>query len=445
MNHGATGAQLKWGHMETLHDALYITGGKPLSGEIHIHTAKNSTLYLMLGALLTAEPVILKDIPKLSDVLILQEMLEHFGAKTRWQDRDLHIDASELFSCEAPYALVSKMRASFVAMGALLGRCGEARISMPGGCAFGPRPVDRHIKAFKQLGAELSEEGGDFYAKRVAPLRGTARFEAPTVGGTQNVILASVLGEGDVIIENAALEPEIADLADMLNGMGADISGAGSSTIRIRGVASLQGTTYRPIPDRIEAGTFMMAIAATRSRVTLRDVNASHLRTVIAKLLDTGVNILEVDNATLLVDATGELMPTEVTATEYPGFPTDLQAPFGAFLATIAGKSTVADSVYPDRFTHVSELARTGVTLELNDDVLTIHGGPMTGARLHAADIRAGGALIVAALAAVGESTITGVQFIARGYENVVERFNQLGGDIRRERVSELATGTFGD
>jgi UDP-N-acetylglucosamine 1-carboxyvinyltransferase len=431
--------------MATLHDALYITGGKPLLGEIHVHTAKNSTLYLMLGALLTPEPVVLKDIPKLSDVLVLQEMLEHFGAKTSWQDRDLHIDASELFSCEAPYALVSKMRASFVAMGALLGRCGEARISMPGGCAFGPRPVDRHIRAFKQLGVELSEEGGDFYARRGAPLRGTASFEAPTVGGTQNVILASVLGEGRVTIENAALEPEIADLADMLNGMGARISGAGTSTIRISGVPSLRGTTYRPIPDRIEAGTFMMAVAATRGRATLRGVNASHLRTVIAKLLDTGVNVLEIDNTTLLIDARGALRPTDVTAVEYPGFPTDLQAPFGAFLATIPGRSTVSDNVYPDRFTHVPELAHTGVSLTLSEDVLTIEGGPMTGARMHAADIRAGGALIVAALAASGESVVTGVQFIARGYENVVERFNQLGARMRRERVSELATGTFGD
>lgn len=424
-------------------DALYIAGGRPLQGEVTVHTAKNSTLYLMLAALLTRDEVVLEEVPKLSDVLVMQEMLEHFGAEVEWHGRDLHITARDVFECSAPYELVSKMRASFVALGALLGRCGEARISMPGGCAFGPRPVDRHVKAFKALGAELLEDGGDFIARRVRPLAGRVVFDAPTVGGTQNVLLAAAVGEGRVVIDNAALEPEIKDLADMLNLMGARITGAGSRTIEIEGVRALRGVRYRAIPDRIEAGTFLLAAAATRGRVTLRQVDAEHLRAVIAKLIETGVKVLELDSRTIVVDATGPLQPSDVTASEYPGVPTDLQAPFGAYLATVEGVSVVTDRVYPDRFTHVSELARLGARLELRDRTLVIRGGPLRGSKLNAADIRAGGALIIAALAAEGESVVGGVQYVARGYENLVARLGALGADIRHE-AALVATGTYG-
>ncbi len=431
--------------MESRQEALYIRGGQALNGEIHVQRAKNSALYLILGALLTREPVVLKDVPKLSDVLIMLQMLEHFGVRVNWQGKDLHIDAAEIIICDAPYGLVSKMRASFVAMGPLLSRCGEARISMPGGCAFGPRPVDRHIKAFKALGVEISETGGDFYARRNAPLSGRVVFDAPTVGGTQNIILATALGQGRVVIENAALEPEIADLAEMLNSMGAKISGAGSKTIVIEAVSELSGITYRPLPDRIEAGTIMLAIAATRGRATLRDVNPEHLRAVIAKLSETGVKVLELDSHSLVVDATAELKAADVTALEYPGIPTDLQAPFGAYLATVPGVSLVSDRVYPDRFTHVAELVRMGAQLELRERTLIIRGTELEGAQLHAADIRAGGALIVAALAASAESVITGVEFIERGYEAITERMHALGAIMHKRTASELATGTYGD
>ena len=425
--------------MELHHDALYITGGKSLQGEVHIHAAKNSVLYLMMGALLTREKVVLENIPKLSDILILCEMLEHFGASARWHGRDLHIEASEIFTCDAPYTLVSQLRASFVAMGALLGRCGEANISMPGGCAFGPRPVDRHIKAFRQIGVEIGEAGGDFQVRRTGALEGRATFEVPTVGGTQNVILASVLGAGHVTIENAALEPEIADLAQMLNAMGAKVRGAGTSTISIEGVASLRGVTYRPVPDRIEAGTFMLAAAATRGQVTLHNVNPDHLRAVIRKLSESGVVVTE-NARTLHVDAAGTLTPVDVTASEYPGLPTDLQAPFGAFLATVPGISTLQDRVYPDRFTHVGELARTEARLELQDRTLFVQGGTLTGAQMHAADIRAGGALVIAALAAEGESVITGVRYIERGYEGLEKRLCALGAHVVRGQAPELVT-----
>lgn len=433
--------------METHLDAFYISGGRPLRGEITVYSAKNSALYLILGALLTREPVVLKGVPRLSDILAMCELLEHFGARTAWQGRDLHLDASQLVTTDAPFALVGQLRASFVAMGALLGRCGEAHISMPGGCAFGPRPVDRHIKAFRQLGVAFSEVKGDFHAQRSAPLAGRVVFDAPTVGGTQNIILASALGSERVIIENAALEPEIADLAEMLNAMGARIGGAGTPTVVIDGVAGLSGVTYRPLPDRIEAGTLMLAAAATRGRVSVKGVRAEHLRAVTAKLEESGVTVLELAPDTLLLDASGPLSPVDVTASEYPGVPTDLQAPFGAFLATVPGTSVVTDRVYPDRFTHVGELARTGAQLELKGRTLVIRGGVLYGAAMHAADIRAGGALIVAALAARGASSVTGVQYIRRGYERLAERLSTLGAQIRLGAAPVLGrgTGTYGD
>nr|MDQ3398413.1 UDP-N-acetylglucosamine 1-carboxyvinyltransferase [Deinococcota bacterium] len=402
--------------------ALRLSGGKPLRGEVRINTAKNSVLYLILASLLCKETLVLKNVAKLRDVLTLLEIMAYFGVKVSWQGRDLYLNAASVERCEAPYELVGKMRASFVALGALVGRCGSARISMPGGCAFGPRPVDRHIKAFRQLGLEISELDGDFFAERSQPLRGRVVFDAPTVGGTQNVILASALGEGEVVIENAALEPEVADLIFMLNAMGAKIRGAGTARIDITGVKELHGTNYRAVPDRIEAGTFMLAAAATRGHIILHDVDPGHLRAITAKLAESGVKVLELSPTTLAVDATAELKPTDVTAVEYPGVPTDLQAPFGAFLATVPGVSAVTDHVYPDRFTHVGELARTGASLELRDRTLVIRGGELHGAKMHAADIRAGSALVVAALAAKGESTITGTAYLERGYEHLPAR-----------------------
>lgn len=415
---------------------LYINGGKPLSGEVHVQVAKNSTLPIMLAALLTAEPIVIEDAPQISDVRIQAEILAYCGAEVEWQGKDLHVHAKEITNSFAPYHLVSKLRASFVAMGALLGRCGEARISMPGGCALGPRPVDRHIKAFKQLGIRMYEESGDFFAKRDEKIEGHVVFDAPTVTGTQNVMLASVLGKSDVTIENAALEPEIIDLADMLIAMGANISGAGTSLIEIKGVPKLGGIRYRPIPDRIEAGTFMLAAAATRGDIIMHDVNPKHLRAVIGKLTECGVQVSELnDGRSLRVDAKAKLTPVDVTAVEYPGVPTDLQAPFGAFLATVDGTSVIVDKVYPERFTHVDELARAGAHLDLRDHALVIRGKEksLQGARMQSADIRAGGALIVAAVAADGQSEVTGVHYIERGYENIVERLRGLGVETRMD------------
>ncbi len=415
--------------------AFIIRGGSPLKGELTVNSAKNSALYLLLASLLTDEPVELLDVPDLSDVRVTIEILEHFGMKVERRGPHLSLHARELTSHAAPFALVSKMRASFVAMGALLGRSGRARLSMPGGCAFGPRPVDRHISAFKAIGVEISEEGGDFYAEVHAPLHGTVDFEAPTVGGTQNVLLATAIGSGTVTINNAALEPEIPDLADMLNSMGANIQGAGTRTITVTGVPRLRGTSFRPLPDRIEAGTYMLAAAATRGTITLKRVRREHLGSVIAKLEETGVRVLDAGPESLLVDASGELSAADVTSAEYPEIPTDLQAPFSAYLATLPGASVVRDRVYPDRFTHVEDLRSAGADVEIFERTLIIRGGPLAAARLHAADIRAGGAVVIAALAATGTSVITGLEFIDRGYENMAGRLQQLGASIRRERT----------
>lgn len=425
----------------TDHDAFRIDGGTPLLGEIRVHTAKNSALYLILAALLTPEPVRLRDVPRLSDVMVALEILEHVGVDVRWEGSDLLLHAHTVRTCGAPYRLVSKMRASFVAMGALIARCGEARISMPGGCAFGPRPVDRHIKAFEALGVEIAEEAGDFFAKRSGPLEGEVAFEAPTVGGTQNVLLASALGRSNVVIRNAAREPEVADLANMLNAMGADVRGAGTSTIEVRGAPRLNGVSFRPIPDRIEAGTFMLAAAATRGRIVLRDVRSEHLSSIVAKLEEAGVRFAAVEPDGLLVDATGPLSAVDVHASEYPGIPTDLQAPFGAFLATVSGVSRVTDGVYPDRFTHIAELARSGARLELEDRALVIRGGSLKGAHMHASDIRAGGALVVGALAAEGRSVVTGLEYIDRGYHALADRLEGLGARIHRVSGDVLVTG----
>ncbi|MFO7546002.1 MAG: UDP-N-acetylglucosamine 1-carboxyvinyltransferase [Trueperaceae bacterium] len=415
-------------------DVLIIRGGTPLTGEVAAFRAKNSALYLMFAALLTDEPVVLEDVPRLADVLVAEEILRHVGVETRWEGHDLHLHARNVRTSHAPYSLVSKMRASFIIMGSLLARCGEARVSMPGGCAFGPRPVDRHLTAFRALGAHIDEESGDFYALREAPLAGTVAFEAPTVGGTQNVLLAAALGGGDVTVENAAREPEIPDLAEMLNAMGADVQGAGTSTICVRGATRLRGVRFRPIADRIEAGTYLLAAAATRGRVTVTDVRPDHLTAVLDALRSTGAAVA-VGADRVHVDATGALRPTDVEAREYPGIPTDLQAPFTAYLATISGRSHVRDHVYPDRFTHVEELARTGARISVDERTLEIRGGPLRAAAMHAADIRAGGALVVAALAAEGVSEIGGVGSIDRGYEGLAERLASLGADVRREHA----------
>ncbi|MFC6590589.1 UDP-N-acetylglucosamine 1-carboxyvinyltransferase [Deinococcus lacus] len=406
---------------------LHIQGGRPLGGEIAVQPSKNAALPIIVASLLSSEPVTLHGVPRLSDVYTILELAQHVGAYHTWSGPNtLTIHTPEILNTDAPYALVSKMRASFIMMGALLGRAGEAVVSMPGGCAFGFRPVDQHVKAFRAIGIDVEEDNGNFSAKR-RQLGGYFVFEMLTVGGTQNAILAAVLGDATVVLENASIDTDVVDLIQFLNSLGAQIEGAGTNTVTVHGVRALRGGEYRIIPDRIEAGTFMMAAAATRSRLRLTNVRPDHLRAVSSKLTEMGVGVTE-EVSSLIVDATqGHLRAVNVTTQSFPGFPTDLQPQMSALLATIDGTSTVQDPVYTDRLTHVPELQRMGANIAVSGYIQLIQGGRLHAAPVKAADLRAGAALVVAALTTEGETVIDGVEYLNRGYEHLAERLRSIG------------------
>ncbi|WP_425146870.1 UDP-N-acetylglucosamine 1-carboxyvinyltransferase [Deinococcus sp.] len=412
---------------------MQIVGGRQLQGEFAVQPSKNAALPIIVASLLTREPVRLHGIPRLSDIYIILEIVAHLGTRHAWEGPNtLVLHTPDILNTETPYSLVSKMRASFIVMGALLSRVGEATVSMPGGCAFGHRPVDQHVKAFRAFGLEIDEEGGNFEARRVAPLSGSYVFEMLTVGATQNAILSAVLGSGRVVLENASIDTDVVDMVGFLNSLGADIQGAGTHTVVVQGVPSLRGGEYRVIPDRIEAGTMMIAAAATRSKLTLTGVRPAHLRALSTKLSEMGVRLLE-SGDTLLIDATaGKLVPTNVTTVAYPGFPTDVQPQMCALLSTVAGTSVVTDNVYTDRLTHVVELTRMGAQVVVSGHTQVIQGAALHGAPVKAADIRAGAALVVAALAAEGETIIDGMQYINRGYERFAERLRAVGANVQQ-------------
>ncbi|SEJ80327.1 UDP-N-acetylglucosamine 1-carboxyvinyltransferase [Deinococcus reticulitermitis] len=412
---------------------LHVQGGRPLGGEIAIQHSKNAALPIIVASLLSREVITLHGIPRLSDVYTILELMHHLGTRHAWVGpNSLTLHTPEILSTHAPYALVSKMRASFIVLGAILARAGEARVSMPGGCAWGPRPVDQHVKALRALGAEVTEQGGDFHAARHGSLAGTFVFELLTVGGTHNALLAAALGDGVVTLENASIDTDVVDLIEFLNSLGAQIEGAGTNTLTIRGVEALRGGEYTVIPDRIEAGTFMMLAAATRSKLTLTNVRPDHLRAVIAKMAEMGVSILE-DGSRMIVDARDrELRAVNVTTQSYPGFPTDLQPQMSALLATLPGTSVVQDPVYPDRLTHVAELHRMGANITVSGYTQVIQGAPLHAAPVKAADLRAGAALFIAGLTCEGETIIDGVQYLNRGYERLAERLRGIGAEVRQ-------------
>ncbi|MDB5046826.1 MAG: UDP-N-acetylglucosamine 1-carboxyvinyltransferase [Deinococcus sp.] len=412
---------------------LHIQGGRPLSGEIAVQSSKNAALPIIVASLLSSEPVTLHGIPRLSDVYTILDLAQHIGTRHAWVGpNSLTLHTPEILNTHAPYALVSKMRASFIIMGAILARAGKATVSMPGGCAWGPRPVDQHVKAFRALGAHITEDGGDFDAARTGSLNGTFAFELLTVGGTHNAVLAAALGDGVVVLENASIDTDVIDMIEFLNSLGARIEGAGTNTLTIHGVAALRGGQYTVIPDRIEAATFMIAAAATRSRITLTNVRPDHLRAVTAKLTEMGVDIAE-SGKTMVVDATDrELKPVNVTTQSYPGFPTDVQPQMSTLLATVSGTSVVQDPVYPDRLTHVAELHRMGADITVSGYTQVIQGAKLHAAPVKAADLRAGAALFIAALTCEGETIIDGVQYLNRGYERLAERLRGLGADARQ-------------
>ena len=413
-------------------DKLVINGGKPLSGSVEINGAKNAVLPIMAAALLADGKTTLNRVPGLSDTRTMIRLLEMLGAKADFQDRQLTIDASNITSLEAPYDLVKTMRASFYVMGPLLARFGEARVSLPGGCAWGPRPVDYHLKGFERLGAEVILEDGYIIARAKKLTGAHIHFEIPSVGATGNILMAAVLAEGSTHITNAAKEPHIVQLCDVLNEMGGEIEGVGSSQLKIHGVKSLNPIETTIIPDMIEAGTFLMA-GATLGDITLNNVKADHLSIVLQKLEQVGCKINVIGDS-ISVEKCDQLTSVNMTTDVHPGFPTDLQAQWIALMSIANDTSTITDTIYKDRFSHIPELVRLGANITLENNVAIVRGvKQLKGAQVMSTDIRASASLVIAALMAKGKTDISRIYHIDRGYERIEEKFQSLGADISRE------------
>ena len=418
-------------------EKYYIKGGTPLRGEVKIGGAKNSVLKLMAAALLAKGATKIYNVPDLTDVEIMLNVIAELGAKTFYdkQEKSITIDASDITNITAKYELVSKMRASFIVLGALISRCREAIVALPGGCAIGERRVDFHIRGLEALGAKIKIENGYVHAK-ASRLTGTDIYlDIPSVGATENLMLAGILADGSTRIQNAAQEPEIVDLANFLNAMGADISGAGTSEIVINGVKQeqLHPIEYTTIPDRIEAGTFMTAIIATRGKAIIRDVFPAHLTFFTDKLLKMGANIKLIEPNSLEVSCKNRLNSINFITQPYPGFPTDLQSMAMTLLTTANGVGIITESLYENRFMQVPELRRMGADIHQDRNHAIIKGvKKLTGATLAASDLRAGASLVVAALMADGNSVIENLHHIDRGYEKFENKIRLLGGKIER-------------
>ncbi|RAP73484.1 UDP-N-acetylglucosamine 1-carboxyvinyltransferase [Paenibacillus montanisoli] len=414
-------------------EKLMIRGGRPLRGTVQISGAKNSAVALLPAAILAESTVTLDNLPHLSDVAVYSEILEELGASVQWSGDSIVIDPSSMKSIPMPNGKVKLLRASYYLMGALLGRFGEATIGLPGGCNFEPRPIDQHIKGFEALGAQVTNDHGSvrIVAKE---LRGAKIYlDVVSVGATINIMLAASRAKGSTIIENAAKEPEIIDVATLLSAMGAKIKGAGTETIRIEGVERLHGCRHSIIPDRIQAGTYMIAAAATRGDVLIDNVIPKHMEAVTAKLQEMGVHVYEMDEAIRIVGQPA-YEAIDVKALVYPGFATDLQSPMTSLLTQTKGVSILSDYVYSNRFKHVPELTRMGANIRVEGRSAIVEGGLLNAAKVRAADLRAGAALVVAALTVDGGVTeITGVEYIDRGYDNLVENLRMLGADVWRE------------
>ena len=420
-------------------EKLVVTGPTPLKGEVTISGAKNAAVALLPATLLIDGICTIENLPNISDIKISCEILEKLGAKITWNNKhSITIDTSNITTTKAPLDLTSKFRASYYIIGAMLGRMGEIEVGMPGGCKLGARPIDQHIKGFELLGANVSLEKGTIYAK-CKKLKGAPIYmDIVSVGATINVMLASVLAKGTTIIDNAAKEPHIVDVANFLNTMGADIRGAGTDVIKINGVEKLHGNaTYSVVPDQIEAGTFMIAAAATRGDVVLKNVIPRHLEIISAKLIEAGVNISEgEDSVRVWVNDDTKFKHINFIAMPYPGFPTDMQPQLVTFLTTIEGTSMAREGVWDNRFRYVNELKRMGADIRVEGKLAIINGvNSLIGAHVKATDLRAGAAMIIAGLMAEGTTEITDIYHIDRGYENFEEKFVNLGGSIERIQV----------
>ncbi len=417
--------------------SLKIWGRQPLQGHVPISGAKNSALVLMAGALLCSEDCRLRNVPSLADVNSMSEILMTLGVKIDRQGDIIDIKAGELSESQAPYELVSQLRASFFAIGPILARLGVARVPLPGGCAIGARPVDLHVRGLQSMGAEVHIEHGVVHAHVAGAnrrLKGARIYlDYPSVGATETLMMAATLADGETIIENAAQEPEVIDLANFCRAMGARIHGAGSKTIVISGVPSLHSADYSIIPDRIEAGTFLIAGAITGCEINLSPIIPEHLSPVLAKLKTMGVKIRMEGLNHLSIIPGEQLKATDIKTLPYPGFPTDMQAPFMALLTLCEGNSLISETVFENRFGHVPELSRMGADIQVKGNTVLVRGVPLlSGAPVTATDLRASAALVLAALAAEGETTIQGLKHLDRGYEQLEAKLRQLGAKIER-------------
>jgi len=422
-------------------EKFLIQGGRRLEGEIPVSGAKNSALPVLAACLLTREPVKLNRIPRVRDIRTMEKLLSYTGAHVEINGLQVMVRAGALKKPEAPYDLVKTMRASSLVLGPLVARTGRARVSMPGGCAIGSRPINLHVTALEQLGAEIRQEHG--YVEAAAPngLHGTyVHFDRITVTGTEDLLMAATLADGETVIENAAREPEVQDLATLLVKMGASIEGAGTSTIRVQGVASLHGAQHTIIPDRIEAGTFMIAGAMTQGDVVIQGCVPEHLHALTVKMRQAGADVIEAGGSAMRVRCAGRLRATDIVTEEYPGFATDLQAQYMAMMAQAEGISFITETIFENRFMHALELARMGANIRLEGRQAIVAGVPeLSGAQVIASDLRASASLVLAALVAKGETLIDRVYHIDRGYERIEAKLRRAGAQIKRVSSHEYA------
>ncbi|WP_370857133.1 UDP-N-acetylglucosamine 1-carboxyvinyltransferase [Megasphaera sp.] len=420
-------------------EKLVIHGGKPLQGTVRVSGAKNAVLPIIVASMLGTTQSTLTEIPKLADVHTVCDVIASLGVHIEHPERDtLVIDAHELTSTTAPYDLVRRMRASFLVMGPLLARKGRAQISLPGGCSIGARPIDLHLKAFEAMGAVINLENGDIEATAPNGLKGAQIYlNFPSVGATENILMAASMADGKTVLENAAEEPEIVDLATYLNSMGANIRGAGTNVIRIEGVKELHGANHAVIPDRIEAGTFMVGAAMTQGNVFVENTISEHLKPLISKLKEVGAEVQEEIDG-IRVIGHEPLRPADIKTLPYPGFPTDMQAQFMALTTICQGTSVVTETVFENRFMHVDEFKRMGAKIRIEGRSAIVEGVPrLKGASVNATDLRAGAALVLAGLVAEGKTEVGYLYHIDRGYDNLVLKLQRLGADIVRVNIEE--------
>lgn len=420
-------------------DKFIIRGGKKLSGKVKVSGAKNSSLALMPATLLNSGINTIRNTPEVNDIYTMIKLLNQLGVESEFAKHELKLDTSNITSQIAPYELVKKMRASVYVLGPLLSRFGYAKVSMPGGCAWGPRPINLHLEAMKKLGAEIILDEGYIIAK-AKKLHGTKiHFDVSSVGATGNTLMAAVLAKGTTLITNAAIEPEIILLAEYLNSMGARINGIGTTSLEIEGQDQLNPGTITNIPDRIEAGTLLIAGAVTNSKISLESVNVNHLDALLVKLEDTGVKLLYDNNILTIDSVNNSIKSVDVTTAVYPGFPTDMQAQWTAYMTLAHGIATVTDSIYSDRFNHVPELNRLGANIELINNGAVIKGvKKLKGAKVMSTDLRASACLVLAGLAAEGSTEVLRIYHLDRGYQRIEEKLRMLGADIERVATTEF-------